>query len=206
MSDDERTWEGEPRPSLRRIFWVFLVMGATSLGGGVVGYLRTGLVTRNRWLDDVTFVELLSISQTLPGLNATNMSILVGDRLRGGWGALLATLGMCLPGATLMTAAAFAYGVGGDSPASKAFLHGIAAGAVGLIVVVMVQLGSRVLKTIADYVFVLATAAAVAGFHVSVPYALIVAGIIAIWWHRPREGKVYHPTTDKPQIGERHHE
>ena len=130
-------------------------MGATSLGGGVVGYLRTGLVVRQRWLDDITFVELLSISQTLPGLNATNMSILVGDRLRGARAPLLATLGMCLPGAALMTAAAFAYGIGGDDPWSKAFLHGIAAGAVGLIVVVMVQLGAKVLKTLADYVFVL---------------------------------------------------
>ena len=173
-------------PSLRKIFWVFLVMGATSLGGGVVGYLRTGLVVRQRWLDDITFVELLSISQTLPGLNATNMAILVGDRLRGGWGALLATLGMCLPGATLMTAAAYAYGVGGDDPWSKAFLQGIAAGAVGLILVVMVQLGAKVLRTAADYVFVLATAAAVAGFGVQVPYALVVAGAVAIWWHRPR--------------------
>ncbi|HEY2610716.1 MAG TPA: chromate transporter [Reyranella sp.] len=173
-------------PSLRKIFWVFLVMGATSLGGGVVGYLRTGLVVRQRWLDDITFVELLSISQTLPGLNATNMAILVGDRLRGGWGALLAILGMCLPGATLMTAAAYAYGVGGDDPWSKAFLQGIAAGAVGLILVVMVQLGAKVLRTAADYVFVLATAAAVAGFGVQVPYALVVAGAVAIWWHRPR--------------------
>ena len=178
-----------PPPSLWQIFWVFLVMGATSLGGGVVGYLRTGLVVRQRWLDDLTFVELLSISQTLPGLNATNMAILVGDRLRGPWGAVLAMLGMCLPGATLMTAAAFAYGLGGDSPWTKAFLHGIAAGAVGLILVVMVQLGAKVLKTLADYVFVLATAAAVAGFGVQVPYALLVAGAVAIWWHRPREGK-----------------
>ena len=72
-----------PPPSLGKLFWVFLVMGATSLGGGVVAYLRTGLVVRQRWLDDLSFVELLSISQTLPGLNATNMSILVGDRLRG---------------------------------------------------------------------------------------------------------------------------
>lgn len=176
-----------PSPSLAKIFWVFLVMGATSLGGGVVGYLRTGLVVHQRWLDDVSFVELLSISQTLPGLNATNMSILVGDRLRGWHGALVATLGMCLPGAALMTAAAFAYGIGGDDPWSRAFLHGIAAGAVGLIVVVMVQLGSRVLKSFADYVFVLATAAAVAGFHVQVPYALLAAGAIAIWWHRPRK-------------------
>lgn len=179
-----------PRPSLGKIFWVFLVMGATSLGGGVVAYLRTGLVVRQQWLDDRTFVELLSISQTLPGLNATNMSILVGDRLRGGMGALLATLGMCLPGASLMTAAAFAYDIGGDDPWSKAFLHGIAAGAVGLIVVVMVQLGSRVLKSFADYVFVIATAAAVAGFGVSVPYALLAAGAVAIWWHRPRDKDV----------------
>jgi len=176
-----------PAVSLARLFWVFLVMGATSLGGGVVGYLRTGLVARNQWLDDVTFVELLSISQTLPGLNATNMSILVGDRLRGGWGALVATLGMCLPGATLMIGAVYAYGIGGDDPWSKAFLHGIAAGAVGLVVVVMVQLGAKVLKSLVDYAFVLATATAVAGFGVQVPYALIVAGIVAIWWHRPRD-------------------
>ncbi len=174
-------------PSLRQIFWVFLVMGGTSIGGGVVGYLRTGLVVRQRWLDDVAFVELLSISQTLPGLNATNMSILVGDRLRGVWGAVVAMLGMCLPGATLMTAAAYAYGIGGDDPWSKAFLHGIAAGAVGLIVVVMVQLGAKVLKTVADYVFVAATAAAVAFFHVPVIYAMLAAGAVAIWWHRPRD-------------------
>ncbi len=176
-----------PPPSLLRLFWVFLVMGATSLGGGVVAYLRTGLVIRQRWLDDVTFVELLSISQTLPGLNATNMSILVGDRLRGGLGALVATLGMCLPGAVLMTAAAYAYNLGGDGPVSKAFLHGIAAGAVGLIVVVMVQLGAKVLKTPADYLFVVVTAAAVAFFKVPVPYALLAAGAFAIWWHRPRD-------------------
>ena len=115
------------------------------------------------------------------------MSILVGDRLRGGWGAILATLGMCLPGATLMIAAVYAYGVGGDDPWSKAFLHGIAAGAVGLVVVVMVQLGAKILKSLADYIIVLATAAAVAGFGVQVPYALIAAGIVAIWWHRPRD-------------------
>lgn len=186
MTDPSPTSPPSPAPSLGRIFWVFLVMGGTSLGGGVVGYLRTGLVVRQRWLDDVTFVELLSISQTLPGLNATNMSILAGDRLRGSWGAVVAMLGMCLPGAALMTAAAYAYGGVGDDPWSKAFLHGIAAGAVGLIVVVMVQLGAKVLKTAADYVFVAATAAAVAFFHVSVIFALLAAGVVAIWWHRPR--------------------
>src|SRR5260370_6842060 len=94
-------------PSLGRIFWVFLVMGATSLGGGVVGYLRTGLVVRERWLDDVTFVELLSISQTLPGLNATNMAILVGDRLPPSHAPLLPMFALSLPAAPPLTPAAF---------------------------------------------------------------------------------------------------
>ncbi len=176
-----------PPPSLWQLFQVFFVMGATSIGGGVVGYLRSSLVVRQRWIDDATFVELLAISQTLPGLNATNMSILVGDRLRGTAGAVLAALGMCLPGAVLMTAAAFAYSVGGDDPVSKAFLHAIAAGAVGLIVVVMIQLGAKVLGSLADYVFVAATAILVAGFGVPVPFAMIGIGAIAIWWHRPRK-------------------
>ena len=99
---------------------------------------------------------------------------------------------MCLPGASLMTGAAFVYGVGGDDPVSLAFLHAIAAGAVGLITVVMVQLGAKMLIEIADYVFVALTAVLVAFFHVPVPYAMVGVAALAIWWHRPRkavEGK-----------------
>ena len=176
-----------PPPSLWRLFLGFFIMGSTSLGGGVIAYLRTGLVTHYRWLDDETFVELMAISQSLPGLNATNMSILAGDRLRGWPGALLGALGMCLPGASLMTAAAFAVGVGGDDPVSKAFLHAIAAGAVGLVTVVGVQLGAKMLYEIADYVFVAITIVLVAFLHVQVIYALVGVGAVAIWWHRPRK-------------------
>ncbi len=173
-------------PSLTRLFLVFFLMGATSLGGGVVAYLRAGLVSRERWLDDATFVELLAISQTLPGLNATNRAILAGDRLRGTAGALLAALGMCLPGASLMTMAAFAYGVGGDTPLATAFLKAVVAGAVGLVSFVLVQLGAKTLSGLADYVFVALTAGLVAGLHVPVPVAMIGMGGLAIWWHRPR--------------------
>ena len=57
--------------SASQIFREFLLIGATSFGGGVVAYLRSGLVSKRHWLSDKEFVELLSISQTRPGLNAT---------------------------------------------------------------------------------------------------------------------------------------
>ena len=86
------------RVSLGALFSTFFVLGATSFGGGVVAYLREALVTTRRWLDDDEFLADLELSQTLPGLNATNMSIIVGDRLRGLAGATVAFLGMTLPG------------------------------------------------------------------------------------------------------------
>jgi chromate transporter len=71
------------RVTFAQIFTVFLTIGATSIGGGVVGYLRRGLVARRGWLEDATFIQMLSISEALPGLNSTNIAILAGDHLQG---------------------------------------------------------------------------------------------------------------------------
>lgn len=177
-----------PAVSIGRIFVEFLVIGATSFGGGVVAYLRNSLVTKRRWLDDKQFVELLSISQTLPGLNATNMAILVGDRLRGAWGALVAICGVCLPGALLMYAVSLVYRVHGDRALATAALKGVAAAAVGLILATTVQLGRKSLAHRYDLVFVALTVIGVNRLHQPVPRVLIVVGILAILWYRPRGG------------------
>ncbi len=176
-----------PSPAtVTQIFLEFLLIGATSFGGGVVAYLRNGLVAKRAWLDDRSFVELLSISQSLPGLNSTNMAILVGDRLRGTRGALAAIAGMCLPGGLLMLVVGMVYQEHGDHPLATAALKGVAAAAVGLILSTAVQLGKKSLGHAADAVFVVATVVAVNRFHVSVLTVLLVVGAIATIWYRPR--------------------
>lgn len=178
------------------IFRAFLLIGATSFGGGVVAYLRSSLVEKHRWIDDRTFVECLAIGQTLPGLNATNMSVLVGDRLRGWAGAAAAVLGMCLPGALVMFAAGVAFGIHGNRSFVVAMLHGVAAAATGLVFALTVQIGRKALAGAGDLVFVLATAAAVSLFHLKVPYVLLAVGAVAIWWHRPRAAAPTEPAAE----------
>jgi chromate transporter len=175
--------------TIGQIFVEFLLIGATSFGGGVVAYLRNGLVANRRWIDDQEFVELLSISQTLPGLNATNMAILVGDRLRGAWGALAAICGVCLPGALLMYTVGMAYHAHGDRALVTAGLKGVAAAAVGLILATTVQLGRKSLAHRYDLIFVALTVISVNRLHQSVPRVLIAVGILAILWYRPRRGR-----------------
>lgn len=168
-----------------QIFLEFLLIGATSFGGGVVAYLRNGLITKRGWLDDKSFVELLSISQSLPGLNSTNMAILVGDKLRGLSGALAGIIGMCLPGGLLMFVVGMVYRNHGDHPLATSALKGVAAAAVGLILATAVQLGKKSLEHAADALFVLATIIGVNRLHLSVLTVLLVVGIVATFWYRP---------------------
>lgn len=172
-------------PPLLQIFIEFLLIGATSFGGGVVAYLRNGLVSKRAWLDDKSFVELLSISQSLPGLNSTNMAILVGDRLRGWSGAVLAFLGMCLPGGLLMYAVGMAYREHGDHPLATAALKGVAAAAVGLILATAVQLGRKSLDHKADPWFVVISVLGVNRLHFSVLIVLLAVGLLATLYYRP---------------------
>ena len=176
------------RVSIGQVFLEFLIIGATSFGG-VVPYLRGSLVTKRRWIDDKEFVEMLSISQSLPGLNATNMAILVGEKLRGALGSIAAILGICLPGAVLMYMVGIFYRIHGDHIWITAALKGVAAAAVGLILSTVVGLSKKSLAGKFDFVFIALTVIAVNRLHQSVPRTLIGVGLLAILFHRPRKQK-----------------
>ena len=170
----------KPSASVAQIFLEFLIIGGTSFGG-VVPYLRNSLVTKRHWIDDKEFVEMLSISQSLPGLNATNMAVLVGEKLR----AVSALVAVCLPGGALMYAVGIFYHLHGDHPWATAALKGVAAAAVGLLLSTVVNLSKKALSHKFDFVFMAATVLAVNRLHWSVPRALIMVGILAILFHRP---------------------
>jgi chromate transporter len=169
------------------VFVTFLIIGATSFGGGVVAYLRTALVSKKAWMNDVEFLELMSISNTLPGLNATNMSILAGDRLRGTVGAVAAILGMCLPGFVFMTVSGILYGQHGDRTLVTAMLKGVAAAAVGLIAATWYQIGKKTVTGFYDAFFILAAVLGINYFKLGVPVTLLAVGALAIFAYRPRK-------------------
>ncbi len=178
-----------PRVSLGKLFSVFALIGLTSFGGGIVAYLRRALVDKEKWLDEDGFMAALEISQTLPGLNSTNMSVIVGRKLRGPAGALVATLGMILPGAVIVTALGFTYVALRHDPKVAVVLTGVAAAAVGLLVQVTLKIGWKQLIRPQDLIFVVVVFVLVGIFHVSLLVTLIAVAPLAIWMHRPRREK-----------------
>ena len=183
-SKDKSDMAAKPDASVADIFFEFLLIGATSFGN-VVPYLRNSLVVRRQWIDDKEFVELLSISETLPGLNATNIAILLGDRLRGVAGSVAAIVGICLPGALVMYLVGIVYNIHGDRPIVTAMLKGVAPAAVGLTLATIVQLGQKSLTHRSDLIFVAVTVLGVNQLHQPVPRVLLAVGLLAVLWYRP---------------------
>lgn len=176
---------------LREIFLTFLLIGATSFGGGVVAYLRNSLVRTKAWLDEDQFLAALEISQTLPGLNATNMSVIVGDRLRGPWGSVVAFLGMTMPGAAVMTALGVMYAMHKDHAIVSSILVGVGAASVGLLAAVTIQVGRKQLEHVLDLSIVAATILMTNVIHISLPVILLVLGPIAIFIYRPHPKRLH---------------
>ena len=173
--------------ALHQLLLACLAIGAISVGGGVVAHIRASLVCRRRWLDDEEFAELLAIGQTLPGLNATNLAILIGDRLHGGLGALAALVGVCLPGTALMYLAAIGYRINGERPLLLAALEGVAGAALGLVVATTMQLGAKSLTRASDLAFVLLTIVCANRTAMPTLLVLIVIASLAVIWYGPRK-------------------
>ena len=82
--------------TLSEIFLAFLYSGLILLGGGyiILPILQSELVDKREWLTSDELTDYYAVSQSLPGLIAINMSILVGYKLRGKFGAVAGVLGI----------------------------------------------------------------------------------------------------------------
>ena len=173
-------------PGLGEIYLTFRRIGAISFGGGVVAYLHGGLVAGKGWLEEEEFVELLGLAQILPGLNSTNLAILVGEKLRGPLGAAAAFFGMISVGAALILAFTLAYVEHAANPHVNGVLKGVGATAVGLLFAVTFKIGRRQVTRPFDVIVFLVTLGLVAFVHVSLVVVLLAVGPVAIAYHRLR--------------------
>ena len=178
-----------PPPSLWDIFLEFLLIGAISFGGGIVAYQKILLTEKRRWLNDDEFMACLAISQTMPGLNAVNIAVLTGDRLRGVLGALAAAIGLLLPGVTFVLVAGILYLKNTDHHLANLLLAGVAAAATGLLSAITYRLGHRQFNHFKSLLIVFASFYLMSIMSLSLPMVLLIMVPISLLLCRPKAPK-----------------
>ena len=82
-----------------QLFLSFFKIGAFTFGGGwaMISLIEKEVVDKFHWIEREEFLDLIAVSQSLPGILAVNIAVAVGDKLRGMKGALAAAVGCILP-------------------------------------------------------------------------------------------------------------
>jgi chromate transporter len=131
MSEDSSSRPAAPG-SLRELFFAFNRLALQGFGG-VLPVTQRELVERLRWLTKEQFVEMLSVSQVLPGPNVVNLALMFGDRAFGMRGAFVALAGMLFAPLLVVLALTALYSQFTDLPAVTGALRGMGAVAAGLV-------------------------------------------------------------------------
>jgi chromate transporter len=132
MESDIEESGGPAQVRLRELLRVFGLIGISSFGGGLSGWLYREVVETRRWLTEVEFFAALSLARTMPGTNVVNLSIWIGYRLRRGAGAATAVCGVLAGPLVLIILVAMLYQHWGQSLALHRALLGLVAAAVAL--------------------------------------------------------------------------
>jgi chromate transporter len=122
------------RGNAGEVLAVFLRLGLTCFGGPIahLGYFHEEFVVRRRWLDEKTYVDLVALSQFLPGPASSKVGIAIGLSRAGYLGALAAWTGFTLPSAIALVL--FGYGVAAFGNAlHSGWLHGLMVAAVAVV-------------------------------------------------------------------------
>lgn len=118
---------------MTEVFRVALMLGLTSFGGPIahLGYFHREYVERRRWLSESTYLDLVALSQFLPGPASSQVGIGIGLLRAGYGGAVAAWLGFTLPSAVALTG--FALIASRLDLSSAGWLHGLQLAAVAVV-------------------------------------------------------------------------
>ena len=90
------------------LFTTFFKIGLFTFGGGwaMISIIEREIVDKHKWIERNDFLDLLAVAQSLPGILAVNISVAIGDRLRGVKGSMAAAFGTILPSFLIILAIA----------------------------------------------------------------------------------------------------
>lgn len=160
-------------------FKTFFKIGSFTLGGGyaMIPLIQEEVVNRHKWITEEEFLDLMAISQTLPGVFAVNFSIYIGHRLRGLKGSLSLAAGTVLPSFLIVLAIALFFTTVDDSRLIEAVFKGIRPAVVALIAAPCIKLARTAHITLSNLWLPVFTALAIWLMGISPIYIVLLVAV-----------------------------
>ena len=174
---EEKKGGKKVRVNLLELFFVFFKVGTFTIGGGyaMLPLIQKEVLENKKWLDTREFMDILGITQSLPGPLIINFALLSGYRLKGVQGGLFALLGAVLPSFLIILVIAIHLWQFGKNRAVQAAFQGIRPAVVALILFAAIKLGKEILRQRFTMLLFLLCLGILLFFHVH-PVVVIIIG------------------------------
>ncbi len=193
---------GGPAPSLGELIRTYLKISLLGFGGpnAHLALMLDEVVERKGWLTRERFLELIAVTNLLPGPNSSEVAIHVGYTQRGWPGALATGLTFLLPTFVMVTGLSALYFRFGTLPQVETVFWGLQPVIVAIVLAAGWKIGKAGVKTPVQAI-IAAMAAAVSVVSGQAIIAAMVLGGGVTWWLRRDErgdsgGQGRTPTSD----------
>lgn len=170
------------KEKLGSLFISTLYLSAFTFGGGyvIVTLMKQKFVDEYHWIDQKEMLDLVAIAQSTPGAIAVNGAIVVGYKLAGLAGVLVAILATILPPFLIISLISFFYEAFAANIYIKLLLDGMQAGVGAVIATVVFDMGRDViaLRDKLSILIMFVSFIASYAFQVNVIYVVLVCGMI----------------------------
>lgn len=131
------------KKNLGKMFTSMFYLSACTFGGGyvIVSLMRDVFVKKYHWIDDEEMLDLVAIAQSSPGAIAVNGAIVVGYKLSGIVGVVVALLATILPPFLILSIISLVYNTFIANIWICWLLEGMQAGVVAIILSVCLDMG-----------------------------------------------------------------
>ena len=181
---------------LRKLFFSTLYLSAFTFGGGyvIVTLMKRKYVDELHWIEEDEMLDLIAIAQSSPGAVAVNGAIVVGYKLAGLIGALVAIVATIIPPFVIISAISYFYELFRDNFVVSKMLAGMQAGVGAVIASTVWDMGGDVVKqkSALSILIMLASFVAACVFRVNVVYIIltcIALGVVRTLIVRGRKRK-----------------
>ena len=169
---------------LWKIFISTLYLSAFTFGGGyvIVTLMKKKFVDEYHWIGEEEMLDLVAIAQSSPGAIAVNGAIVVGYKLAGIVGALVAILGTILPPFVIITVISVCYNAFRENFYVAQMLSGMQAGVGAVIASVTYDMGAPIVKEKDPVSLLIMGGAFIAAWilEINVVYIVIACGLLGV--------------------------
>lgn len=181
--------------SLFKLFLIFTKIGAILLGGGyvILPIMTSEFVDKRNLVSHDDVIDYFALAQSLPGIIAANMSMFIGYKLRGKFGAVIAMVGVTFVPFWCIVLLASVIGTLTENNYVQGALWGVGAAVIALIVLTVREMWQKSNRDLFFYIIFTLTLLTLLIFKLSPIQTILLFSLLGVGFKKiveiKKEGK-----------------